>query len=86
MNISILFHFYTTYIKREIRKGGRVVNCTNFENWRGFAVTVGSNPSLSDYNRVTFAPISHPHPPSGETGETEEIKLFNLYNFFLLII
>jgi hypothetical protein len=26
-----------------------VVNCTNFENWRGFAVTVGSNPSLSGY-------------------------------------
>jgi len=25
-----------------------VVNCTNFENWRGFAVTVGSNPSLSE--------------------------------------
>ena len=30
-----------------LRKGGRVVNCTNFENWRGFAVTEGSNPSLS---------------------------------------
>ena len=28
-------------------KGGRVVNCTNFENWRGFIVTEGSNPSLS---------------------------------------
>jgi hypothetical protein len=26
-----------------------VVNCTNFENWRGFAVTGGSNPSLSEF-------------------------------------
>ena len=37
-----------TGFKNPIWKGGRVVNCTNFENWRGFAVTVGSNPSLSD--------------------------------------
>ncbi len=35
-----------------LRKGGRVVNCTNFENWRGFTVTEGSNPSLSYYNRA----------------------------------
>ncbi len=37
-------------INNIIRKGGRVVNCTNFENWRGFAVTEGSNPSLSVTN------------------------------------
>ena len=36
------------------RKGGRVVNCTNFENWRGFAVTGGSNPSLSVFCFIIF--------------------------------
>ena len=47
--------FFFTCVKIDIyiiitnnRKGGRVVNCTNFENWRGLAATGGSNPSLSD--------------------------------------
>jgi hypothetical protein len=30
------------------RKGGRVVECSGFENQRGFRVTGGSNPSLSE--------------------------------------
>lgn len=29
-------------------KGGRVVECSGFENQRGFTVTGGSNPSLSE--------------------------------------
>jgi hypothetical protein len=33
--------------KIEIWKGGRVVECSGFENQRGFTVTGGSNPSLS---------------------------------------
>ena len=57
MNYFFLFLRFAKKIKFVIliiekklvkRKGGRVVNCTNFENWRGFAVTGGSNPSLSE--------------------------------------
>lgn len=49
---SSFFDFYVKIliqIKKICWKDGRVVNCTNFENWRGFAVTEGSNPSLSEY-------------------------------------
>ena len=38
----IIYHYIVSW------KGGRVVNCTNFENWRGLTVTGGSNPSLSE--------------------------------------
>ena len=38
----IIYHYIVLW------KGGRVVNCTNFENWRGLTVTGGSNPSLSE--------------------------------------
>jgi hypothetical protein len=52
VNIDIVMLFYIIIL---LWKGGRVVNCTNFENWRGFAVTVGSNPSLSVfYNLKTI--------------------------------
>ena len=34
------------------RKGGRVVECTGFENRRSFPVTEGSNPSSSECFKV----------------------------------
>lgn len=52
---NVLFFHNNILLLLIIRKGGRVVDCTNFENWRGLAVTGGSNPSLSEkkmYNRL----------------------------------
>ena len=42
----IIYHYIVSW------KGGRVVNCTNFENWRGLTVTGGSNPSLSEKSKI----------------------------------
>ncbi len=33
--------------KRKLRRGGRVVDGSSLENWRGCKPTVGSNPTLS---------------------------------------
>ena len=44
----IIYHYIVLW------KGGRVVNCTNFENWRGLTVTGGSNPSLSEKKKVNI--------------------------------
>ena len=37
----------TSVRQKSSRRGGRAVECTSLENWRGGNSTEGSNPSLS---------------------------------------